>query len=67
MKGNGDTNQEVELCEEILGHIFKKNYFEFNKTYLQICDTAMNNRNRLEEAWIFSLNTMTPSGLNTKW
>ena len=26
-----------------------------------------NKRNRLEEAWIFLLNTMTPSGLNTKW
>ena len=26
-----------------------------------------NKRNRLEESWIFLLNTMTPSGLNSKW
>ena len=36
---------------------------------LQILDqeTDKNKRNRLEESWIFLLNTMTPSGLNSKW
>ena len=36
---------------------------------LEIIDQELdkNKRNRLEEAWIFLLNAMTPSGLNTKW
>ena len=36
---------------------------------LQILDqeTDKNKRNRLEESWIFLLNTMTPGGLNSKW
>ena len=36
---------------------------------LEILDQEQdkNKRNRLEESWIFLLNTLTPNGLNTKW
>ena len=30
-------------------------------------DSVKNRRLRLEEAWIYILETMTPRGLNTKW
>ena len=49
-------------------HFGTKNLNEKEYT-LEILDQQQdkNKRNRLEEAWIFLLNTITPSGFNSKW
>ena len=49
-------------------HFGTKNLNEKEYT-LEILDQEQdkNKRNQLEEAWIFLLNTITPSGLNSKW
>ena len=49
-------------------HFGTKNLNEKEYT-LEILDQEQdkNKRNRLEEAWIFLLNTITPSSLNSKW
>ena len=57
MRRNVASNQEIGLCEELLGCILKKNYFEFDdRMYLQVSGTAMGIRCAPNYAIILWLN-----------
>ena len=54
LRKHGAPTKEIELCEKILPHILRKNYFEFNSQYyLQISGTAMGTRCAPNYAIIF--------------
>ena len=54
MKRKNAPDSEILLCQHLLQHILKKNYFEFNnKFYLQVSGTAMGKRCALNYAIIF--------------